>query len=84
MNSSALWKVLLLVFPYLGLRKLDPKYSVEIGCVVEINNQKGPNYTADAGIWHAGEDEESDTEIYDEMDEMEEDSERNIAVMVQV
>ena len=55
---------------------------MEIGCVVGINNQKGPNYTADAGIWHAGEDEEeSDNEMDDEM---EEDSERNIAVMVQV
>ena len=54
---------------------------MEIGCVVGINKKKGPNYTADAGVWHAGKDAEESEDDSDDENQMEED---NIAVMVQV
>ena len=52
-----------LVFPYLGLREIDPAYSVEIGCVVGINNKQGPNYTADAGVFQGKSEAESEAEM---------------------
>ena len=43
-------KVMLLVFPYLGLTELDSTFKVKLGCVVGITDKPGPNYSADASI----------------------------------
>ena len=81
------------MFPYTGLRKLDPTFSVQVGCVVGETLRKGPNYTADAAIFKTVAEEseaahcegvEAESEAEDSEEDDTKESIEQVAILIQV
>ena len=77
MNSGALCRVILLVFPYLGLCELESTYVIELGCVVGVTHRQGPGYSADGAILKEDRSEEGSEEESEE-------EHKDLTLMVQV
>ena len=72
------------MFLSIGLRALDPTYSVQLGCVVGEMPRKGPDYTADGAIFKMEASGENDNE--EEASEVADDEESadQVTILVQV